>query len=69
MLISEDYSCTLDQGYRLAWFSELHGANEFPFRDDCPVLGALQDEGVKMKRLMTQDDEETNDPAVLQPEK
>lgn len=73
VLISEDYSCQLDAGYTLAWFSEIYGAVEFPFREQCPVLAALQEEGVRAKRLLDPDDDEegqgTHTPPTKQTDK
>lgn len=65
VLLSEDYSCTLEQGYKLAWLSELYGAKEFPFRDNCPVLHALQAEDANAKRLFNQDDDGVDSQGAL----
>lgn len=49
-LISEDYGCSLEEGFRLAWLSEQHGAIEFPEFVACPALKMLHDAGCEAFR-------------------
>lgn len=41
-LVSQDYDCSIDQGLRMAWISELYGAREFPLPPHCRVVDELQ---------------------------
>lgn len=57
-LISEDYSCSVNEGYHLAWLSEDYGSVEFPDIEGCPALKALQEEGSKPYRVEAETDDE-----------
>lgn len=47
VLIAEDYDCSIEDGYHIAWLSEPFGQREFPELDSCPVLRRLQKEGAR----------------------
>lgn len=54
VVISEDYECSLDEGYHLGWLSELYGDMEYPQDHKCPVLKSLYGEGTKEIRALLQ---------------
>lgn len=49
-LISEDYHCSTEDAYHMAWLSDEYGGREFPFKPDCLVLAGLQKENSRERR-------------------
>lgn len=47
VLIAEDYDCTLEEGYHIAWLSETYGMHEYPSPDRCSVLKKLHASGAR----------------------
>lgn len=41
-VVSEEYSCSIYEGYHLAWLSEPFGIKEYPSFDECVVLRRVQ---------------------------
>lgn len=54
-LIAEDYDCTIEDGYHMAWLSDLYGLHEFPDRDDCPVLESITSLDSREVRMIFRD--------------
>lgn len=55
VIISEDYECTIEDGYHIGWLSELYGDMEYPQDHTCPVLGAMhREESKEIREMLSQ---------------
>lgn len=57
VLISEDYDCSVELGYHIAWLSEPFGEREFPAPAKCPVLKTLHTVSSRANLLQLASDE------------
>lgn len=49
-LVSQDYDCSVEDGYHMAWLSDSYGSTEFPFSGTCRIQSNLSKEDSRLYR-------------------